>query len=80
MKTSEAGDLEYKTTDVQNHVIVDLNDHISASDSPIDEVTFVMESDPVNPPFGVYAGKIRVNYPGPTRGYSGDGRCRSLGS
>ena len=58
----------YKTTDVQNHVVVDLNDYVTGSDSPsLDKVKFVMTSDPVNPPFGEYSGSIRVNYPGATR-------------
>ena len=63
----ETAGAEYETTDVQNHVIVDLNDYISGSDSPLDGVTFDVMTDPQNPPFGVYDGRIRVNYPGPTR-------------
>ena len=35
LKISEVGEVDYKTTDVQNHVIVDLNDHITASDSSL---------------------------------------------
>ena len=68
------GDLEtegatYETTDVQNHVIVDLNDYVVGDDSAIDDVKFLIDTFPVNPPFGTYNddGEIRVNYPGPTR-------------
>ena len=69
---TEMGDIggdapSYKTTDVQNHEIVDLNDYLSGSDSPDDDVTYVWEITPVNPPFGIYDGSIRVNYPGPSR-------------
>ena len=63
---------EYETTDVQNHVIVDLGKHTSGSDSPIDDVTYDMSTEPPNPPFGIYDDKIRVNYPGPTRAIDDD--------
>ena len=63
-----AGDApSYKTTDVQNHVIVDLNDYLSGSDSPDDDVEYIWTVTPVNPPFGIYDDSIRVNYPGPSR-------------
>ena len=65
--TLETDGVSYETTDVQNHVIVDLNDHISGSDSPIDDVIYDLSIEPPNPPFGIYNGSIRVNYPGPTR-------------
>ena len=69
---TEMGDIaadepSYETTDVQNHEIVNLNDYLSGSDSPDDDVTYVWEIEPVNPPFGIYDGSIRVNYPGPSR-------------
>ena len=63
---------EYETTDVQNHVIVDLADHISGSDSPLDDVTYDPTYEPANPPFGIYDGSVRVNYPGPTRAIPDD--------
>ena len=74
---TEMGDIggdapSYKTTDVQNHEIVDLNDYLSGSDSPDDDVTYVWEITPVNPPFGIYDGSIRVNYPGPSRPLADD--------
>ena len=71
-KTSDVGEQEYKTTDVQNHEIVDLKDSVSGSDSPLDDVLYVMTAEPANPPFGIYNGSVRVNYPGPTRGILDD--------
>ncbi|MCY4580482.1 MAG: cadherin domain-containing protein, partial [Chloroflexi bacterium] len=69
---TETGDIagdepSYETTDVQNHVIVDLNDYLTGSDSGDDDIQYKWTVTPVNPPFGIYDGSIRVNYPGPSR-------------
>ena len=72
-KISDVGELEYKTTDVQNHEIVDLTDYVTGSDSTLlDKVQYIMDPFPANPPFGIYLGKVRVNYPGPTRAIPDD--------
>ena len=71
LKTGDPGDdmgvVEYETTDVQNHVIVDLNEFLTDVDSSLDKVVYSMETVPPNPPFGEYLGKVRINYPGATR-------------
>ena len=71
LKTGDPGDdmgvVKYETTDVQNHVIVDLNEFLTDVDSSLDKVVYSMETVPPNPPFGEYLGKVRINYPGATR-------------
>ena len=80
---TEMGDISgdapsYKTTDVQNHEIVDLNDYLSGSDSPDDNVMYIWTVTPVNPPFGIYNDAIRVNYPGPTRSIPEDPETEAI--
>lgn len=84
MAKGTLADQSYETTDVQNHVIVNLNDYISGSDgAPIknddgnvtgntDAIQFVPTYTPANPPFGIYDGQVRVNYPGATRAVADD--------
>ena len=63
----------YKTTDPQNHEIVDLATLLSGSDSPLDGIKYVMTVTPMNPPFGLFIdtannneATVNVNYPGPS--------------
>ncbi|MXY47091.1 MAG: cadherin repeat domain-containing protein [Chloroflexi bacterium] len=64
--------LKYKTTDVQNHEIVNLNDYLSSSDSEADGIKYVWMVTPANPPFGIYDGSIRITYPGHAQARSDD--------